>query len=146
MRNFDKLIEELKKEVQEYKRITNKRLEQANELVNDVIAVIKEAGLQGDNDIDLFDCNGLGLRYRGANNIGYWLYLIELETYRALPESTKDIDRGTYIAGNFNAYVRYMDTVQTLETLKKLPEWVKCVKEKIRKIKEKYENIELPSD
>ena len=138
MSKYNEVIEELKKTAEQYKKVTNARLEEANYVVDSVIDIIKEAGLDGENDIRLLDNNGLGLRYKGAQNIGYFLYLVETDTNTVLPKDIEDIDSKTFIGGNFAAPITYMNTENTLEAIKKIPSWIDGVKAKIEEIAIKY--------
>ena len=139
----EKLLENLEKELSEWKKVTEKRIEWGNEIVEEVISKIKEYELTGDNNIELIDCPelNLGLRYRGSRNVGFWLYLVSLDTYKSLPPSVSKIDGYSYIGGDFNAEVRYMNAEETLEALKNLPQWTACVTKKIEKLKKDYEEI-----
>ncbi|WP_029523524.1 hypothetical protein [Persephonella sp. KM09-Lau-8] len=139
----EELIEQLKKELQDWKKVTQSRIEWANETVDEIIETLKENNFNGNDDIKLLDCPKLklGLRYRGAQSIGFYLYLVDLDNNKALPPSTKKIDSYEYLGGNFSARVIYMNSIETLETLKKIPEWIECIKEKIETLKKEYQKI-----
>ena len=140
---FEDIIQELKSKVEEYKKVTNKRLEEANELIEEITEVIKDAGLNGWDDIEMFDYKDLGLRYRGADNLGWWVYLVDTRTYNAIPHNTKVMSGIEYLGGNFNAKVTYMNAEDTLAALRQIPDWIEHVRNKIIEIKEQYESVDL---
>jgi len=145
MSKFDIVIDELRSKYEMFKKITQKRLDEANELINILISAIKESKLDNDVDIMLFDNieYNIGFRFRGNKQIGRYIYLVLLSNDNAFPLNINDIGRGKYLAGNFNAYIHYMDTKEVLDTLRKLPDYVKFVNSKLDELIKEFEIVKL---
>ena len=135
----ENFIEEFKKEVEDWKRVSQKRLDEINEIISEIKSILEKERLISDDNIEFFDNYGLGFRYRGCRNVGFWLELVNIRNDRVFPSSTSEFGKFWYIANNFNAPIKCMDAIETLEAIKNIPCFVERVKEKIVKLRKDYE-------
>lgn len=116
MRKVDELVRELQKTTERYKRITQKRLDEVNSLIESV----KEAVLDVDTatvESVWFSVDGTNFRFRWVcSNVGCW-FRLEDEDHRVFPSSVKDMGSSTYLHGDFNCRVRFMDRETVLKVM-----------------------------
>ena len=137
---WEKLIQELKKEVEEYKRVTNKRLNKIHQVLGEIEEIFEEAGISRMK----VSVNGREyILHWYKSNVGAWFTLSRFyPSYGsrfALPTTIDEADRTIYLHGDFHAKIYMMDREEILEAIKDFPEIINKVYEEIRKYREEVE-------
>ena len=137
-RKVDELVRELQKTTEQYKRVTQKRLDEVNNLIESVKETVSDIDADTVESIWVH-VNGTAFRFRWVcSNIGCWFRLQD-ENYRVFPSSVEDMGSSTYLHGDFNCYVRFMDRETVLKVIRNWPEIVGQFQKKLEELAREIE-------
>ena len=140
MAKFKELISEVKKEIVEWKQVTDKRVQEINKVLDELAKTIKEEfdinlwDENVDEILKMFDYEGYGFRPVRQKTFNYKLMLVDIDTYSAFPPSLRANAREDLFSNEFTSY-NYMNFCQIRDFIKKFPEFIQNIKNVIDKEK-----------
>lgn len=134
-RKVNELVKELLKTTQNYKRITQKRLDEVNQLIETVEETVK--GIEKTVEEIWIEIEGSKFRFKKiCSKVGCWFRLQDDE-YRVFPTTVEKIGGSTYLHSDLDCYIKFMDRETVLKVIRNWPKIIgQFQKELERKAKE----------
>jgi|688.fasta_scaffold159643_5 hypothetical protein len=140
-KEFKGIIAALEKIAGEQKRVTGALLEKLEISTDGLIGIIQEHNL--DDNLKRFDFKNFGFREIGSQH-GSSIYFCFIDEYgynTVLPTNTSNIASSTYLHGDFNAKIHFMNRTNILNACEVLTEFIQNMVSKIQSLTDKEQKF-----
>lgn len=133
-------MKEILKKAEAVKRITDKKLEEVNSVIEDLVMLLREYHLDDNQTLKKFDYHGFGFGWI-CSNVGCDLDLWELNEFTRFPARRADFGKGRYQHGDFNSFFKFMSYTQTKRFIKILPNFIENFTEVLDNLRQEIEDL-----